>query len=303
MNASRLAQNRAAKDRKAKDPNREPAKKLWVELATRIATQDLHHRSGNEECAATSVASLFGTGRKLMAEHPNAHSFSELAVVMLNRVIRPYSARWHGWMTSDQTLGDTSNLFRDEMVRRRFRKELAQLSKVLRNYQITFDLMARGKLTDAERATLIAEAPPAKLEARPFASFPMKILRGVATIPIEHSDACNADDPWAAIQTGEEEAIKTRRDKLGLKDTSHNVAGLALSGGGIRSATYALGVVTGLARRGLIPHIDYLSTVSGGGYLGSFLSASLISKLEDSSTAKKAAIDKLFQGGLHEQPE
>ncbi len=48
---------------------------------------------------------------------------------------------------------------------------------------------------------------------------------------------------------------------------------LCLSGGGIRSATFALGVLTGLARHKLLGKFDYLSTVSGGGYIGSWLSA------------------------------
>lgn len=47
--------------------------------------------------------------------------------------------------------------------------------------------------------------------------------------------------------------------------------GLALSGGGIRSATFCLGLLRALGRAGKIPYIDYLSTVSGGGYIGSFL--------------------------------
>lgn len=47
--------------------------------------------------------------------------------------------------------------------------------------------------------------------------------------------------------------------------------GLALSGGGIREATFHLGVIQGLARQGLFPFIDYLSTVSGGSYIGSWL--------------------------------
>lgn len=50
-------------------------------------------------------------------------------------------------------------------------------------------------------------------------------------------------------------------------------AALCLSGGGIRSATFALGVVQGLARHGVLPQFRYLSSVSGGGYLGSWLSA------------------------------
>jgi hypothetical protein len=48
---------------------------------------------------------------------------------------------------------------------------------------------------------------------------------------------------------------------------------LCLSGGGIRSATFALGVTQGFARHGLLAKFDYLSTVSGGGYIGSWLSA------------------------------
>jgi hypothetical protein len=52
-----------------------------------------------------------------------------------------------------------------------------------------------------------------------------------------------------------------------------DVSALCLSGGGIRSAAFALGVVQGLAARGLLPRFDYLSTVSGGGYLGGFLTA------------------------------
>jgi len=48
---------------------------------------------------------------------------------------------------------------------------------------------------------------------------------------------------------------------------------LCFSGGGIRSATFGLGVAQGLARNGLLKRFDFLSTVSGGGYLGSWLSA------------------------------
>jgi len=48
---------------------------------------------------------------------------------------------------------------------------------------------------------------------------------------------------------------------------------LCLSGGGIRSASFALGVMQALARHELLFSFDYLSTVSGGGYIGSWLSA------------------------------
>lgn len=52
---------------------------------------------------------------------------------------------------------------------------------------------------------------------------------------------------------------------------SPEVVGVALSGGGIRSATFCLGVFQALAQVGGLAGIDYISTVSGGGYFGSFL--------------------------------
>lgn len=52
-----------------------------------------------------------------------------------------------------------------------------------------------------------------------------------------------------------------------------NYVGLALSGGGIRSATFNLGLLQGLDRLGLLDLVAYLSTVSGGGYTGGFWSA------------------------------
>ncbi len=52
-----------------------------------------------------------------------------------------------------------------------------------------------------------------------------------------------------------------------------NLIGLAFSGGGIRSATVNLGVLQSLAQKNLLDKFDYLSTVSGGGYIGAFLSS------------------------------
>jgi hypothetical protein len=54
--------------------------------------------------------------------------------------------------------------------------------------------------------------------------------------------------------------------KLGL-------SAICLSGGGIRSAAFAFGVLQGLATRDVLKNFDFLSTVSGGGYAGSFLTA------------------------------
>jgi hypothetical protein len=56
-------------------------------------------------------------------------------------------------------------------------------------------------------------------------------------------------------------------------DAQLNAVGLAFSGGGIRSATFNLGVLQALAELGLLRTIDYLSTVSGGGYVGAWFVA------------------------------
>lgn len=54
-----------------------------------------------------------------------------------------------------------------------------------------------------------------------------------------------------------------------IKETTlkTNLSGICLSGGGIRSACFSMGVVQALQSRKLFRAFDYLSTVSGGGYL------------------------------------
>ena len=57
-----------------------------------------------------------------------------------------------------------------------------------------------------------------------------------------------------------------------LTHSDNYFSGLALSGGGIRSASFCLGVMQALAYNGWMKKVDYLSTVSGGGYIGASLS-------------------------------
>jgi len=80
--------------------------------------------------------------------------------------------------------------------------------------------------------------------------------------------------------------IKKRREKQWydgseVDPTQPDLVGLALSGGGIRSATFCLGFLQELHRLRLLRIFDYLSTVSGGGYLGGWLSAWLSRRQED----------------------
>jgi hypothetical protein len=84
-----------------------------------------------------------------------------------------------------------------------------------------------------------------------------------------------------------EGAVEAASEKLQLAPRSElGLTGLALSGGGIRSATFNLGLLQGMANirnelrpdntlpdKTLLSLFDYLSTVSGGGYIGAWLSA------------------------------
>src|SRR5205085_12455719 len=54
-----------------------------------------------------------------------------------------------------------------------------------------------------------------------------------------------------------------------------DAVGLALSGGGIRSAAFSLGVLQAINHNNALRNIDYLSTVSGGGYIGCALTATM----------------------------
>jgi len=67
------------------------------------------------------------------------------------------------------------------------------------------------------------------------------------------------------------------------------LVGLALSGGGIRSAIFSLGVMQALAAKDLMKKVDYLSTVSGGGYIGSSLSWLCSDRAQQPSVCKEPA--------------
>jgi hypothetical protein len=57
---------------------------------------------------------------------------------------------------------------------------------------------------------------------------------------------------------------------------SLGLTGMALSGGGVRSATFCFGVLQAFSEAGLYQLFDYCSTVSGGGYIASSLSSLLV---------------------------
>ncbi len=80
-----------------------------------------------------------------------------------------------------------------------------------------------------------------------------------------HGQAAPSADPSTPSEERLKNIIKENHKK--------QLAAICLSGGGIRSATFGLGVLQGLAHNKLLNKFSYLSTVSGGGYVGGWLSA------------------------------
>lgn len=77
---------------------------------------------------------------------------------------------------------------------------------------------------------------------------------------------------------------------------------LCFSGGGIRSATFGLGVIQGLARLNLLGQFDYQSPVSGGGYIGSWLAA-WIHREPGGINAVSAQLGRIPQNSSTPEPE
>lgn len=246
---------RAADQWQPNDQDALLAWRMYTQLRTRIATQELPLRDGVEVTALKSLVDLFGLARDEMMQLPQALHVASLLVHCLNCWIRPLTARWHAKMEA----GDLANL--DE--RFRFRSELLKLQTVLRAFTAVLGQIAG----DRDALALLTPFPdPGRDEATSRGQIKFGIReKGLHPQAVE------------AMNTEESRLVAARRNGGqcdGVSDM-HDAVGLAISGGGIRSATFALGVTTVLASRGVLKDIDVMSTVSGGGYLGSFISSVL----------------------------
>lgn len=117
---------------------------LYVEMLTRVVTQPLPVEIGDEEAALDSVYSLFPITREVLRRRGRrAINFTKIAVPILNQIVRPYTAKWHG----KRLAGDLA----DEDVRHEFRGELATLQEDLRNYnRMLAGIAGVEDLTDLE---------------------------------------------------------------------------------------------------------------------------------------------------------
>ena len=112
---------------KIQDLDKEAAWELYIELLTRITTQPLPADSGDNKAALHSVYHLFGMTREVLKRSgPGCFEFTKVAVVVLNQLIRPFTAKWHE-LSLDGSIDDSEKS-------QEFRTELAELQDELRTY-------------------------------------------------------------------------------------------------------------------------------------------------------------------------
>lgn len=100
------------------------------------------------------------------------------------------------------------------------------------------------------------------------------------------------DEPFIEVCEKERSLIEERRRRAGVAAAAdkHNLVGVALSGGGIRSGAFCVGVLQSLTRSGFLRRfVDYLSTVSGGSYAGAFFSSTVVSQARRDDVAERQA--------------
>lgn len=234
-------------------PDELAAHDLLSELRTRIATQPLPYQYGVESRALQSLHEIFGLARKAMKDHPGCSEFARITTRMLNVDLRPVTAKWH--RASEAGVLNSKDGAND------FRADLADLRPRLEDFSKKLQMMAyRSVSADAKTPKVLTKAE-------------VKACFKPVKFGLEKTGPRSSE-----INRDEAAEIKRRRKQSGIdkiKADDEDAIGLALSGGGIRSATFCLGVVQFMAERGLVQDFDYLSTVSGGGYTGTFISSFL----------------------------
>ena len=128
-----------------KDADKDAAWELYIELLTRITTQPLDDTAGDEKSALDSVFSIFPITRDVIKHNGrDCIQFTKLAVIVLNQIIRPFTAKWHK-LSQD-------GAFEDDKKKFLFRKELIALQKDLGEYsRMLADMADVEDLTNIEK--------------------------------------------------------------------------------------------------------------------------------------------------------
>ncbi len=236
-------------------PNQAAAHFFLTELRTRISTQELPFRDGTEQAALTSLYKLFGLARKAIIDNPGCNAFAQDTVAMLNQDLRPITADWH----RRSEAGQLST--RDGAIA--FRQDLIGLQEKLREYAETLHQVAyKTPIQDTWGAGQNSEN-----------SFEIAVPM---VLGVREDDLTSAE---VASELGEAETAEIRAIRIANGRTEDSDegpitegTGLAFSGGGIRSASFSLGVAQELVEKELLKDFDLMSTVSGGGFTGALIS-------------------------------
>ena len=112
---------------KPEDADKNAAWELYIELLTRITTQPLDNKHGDEETALKSIYSIFSITRDVIKNNGrHCIEFTKIAIIVLNQVIRPFTAKWHKLSMQGK--------FSESESCEEFRRELAELQIVLNIY-------------------------------------------------------------------------------------------------------------------------------------------------------------------------
>lgn len=126
------------------EADKNAAWELYIEMLTRIATQYLEPEEGDEATALESIHKLFELTRNIIKTYGReCFEFTKIAIVVLNQIIRPFTAKWHGELISGS--------FADAEKCKLFRTDLEVLQKELRKYtKMLADMASVEDLTELE---------------------------------------------------------------------------------------------------------------------------------------------------------
>ncbi len=109
------------------EADKHAAWELYVELLTRVTTQQLPVEHGDESSALSSIYSIFGLTRDILKKYGvNCVNFTKVSIIVLNQIIRPFTAKWHKL--------SLKNAFEDPEQCSLFRHELAEMRLKLQSY-------------------------------------------------------------------------------------------------------------------------------------------------------------------------
>src|SRR5438132_666329 len=101
-----------------RDPDRAAAWELYVELLTRVISQQVQPDAGDEKTALDSLSALFPLTREILKGHGSGcGEFAKIAIPFLNQIVRPVTAKWHRLLIA--------GAFQDTAHCMAFREELA----------------------------------------------------------------------------------------------------------------------------------------------------------------------------------